>query len=174
MSDNSKDSKEEEEIDFVDVSDIEEQEVVQKEEQIDSEILEREELENTILELLENEKINDVIENVWQLQKDLKNEKKQSSDYLNTAQLVQADFENYQKRIRKEQEYVNYRNKNSILQKFLTLYEDLERTNSQLETEPKLDSLIEAIGLIFKNLKSTFDSLEIEVIFILCLIEVKL
>ena len=52
----------------------------------------------------------------------------------------------------------------AILQKFLPIFDDIERTNLMFENQPDPVELKEAIGLIFNNLKSTFESLELEII----------
>ncbi|MHA2357563.1 MAG: nucleotide exchange factor GrpE [Candidatus Heimdallarchaeaceae archaeon] len=158
-------SEKEEEIIEVDVEDIEDIVVETEEEpEEDSEVKRRETIKEEILSLISSNKTEELVEKYLSLNEKYDEINKQSSEYLTTAQRVQANFENYKKRVIKDQEWSNFQNKQKIIQKFLTLFDDLERTNTILEEHPDVDKLKDALALIMKNLRSTFDSLEVEII----------
>jgi molecular chaperone GrpE len=156
--------KNEEEFIEVDVESIEEAKGVKKIEEVDPETKELEEVREEVLNYIKDANTDKLLEKYIALFRDLKESSKLKEEYLETAQLVQAEFENYKKRIFKDQEWYGFQNKQKILQKFLPLFDDIERTNLMFENQPDSVELKEAIGLIFNNLKSTFESLELEII----------
>jgi len=117
-----------------------------------------------ILNLINNNKVEDLTELIWSLQEELKEAKGKQDEYLYTAQRVQADFENFKKRVQKDQEFSNFRSKSSVLHKLTTLYEDLERTQKEIIENDDLKSSKKAIKMIFENTKSTFETLGMKVI----------
>ena len=121
-------------------------------------------IENEILKLIEKGKIELLVTKYQEISKALDEERKQKREYLNTAQLVQAEFENYKKRAHKDQEFSNYRNKANILQKFLTVYEDIERTYLQTTTESDIKPMKEALKLVFRNMTDSLSDLGVKVI----------
>jgi len=165
-----KSAEEENELIEVDVSDFddEEKEVEDAEElervEKDPEIKEIESLLDEITKLIEKGKTDDVLKRYSGLLHDLKEETKMKDEYLNTAQVVQSDFENYKKRVHKDQEWSNFQNKQKIIQKFLTTYEDIERTAEMFDNHTDIKSLHDALNLIYNNLKAVLESLEIIVI----------
>jgi molecular chaperone GrpE len=88
-----------------------------------------------------------------ELRKALKEERDRAEDYLNKLKYLQADFENYQKRINKQMlDLVKYGNERLIVE-LLNIVDDLERTiKSSKETDNK-ESLMKGVGMVLKNLK---------------------
>lgn len=159
----SSDPSEEDELIEVDVED--DQNTIQtKEIEIDSIEEEKIRIEAEILKLIDKGKINLLVEKYQDLFKSLAEESKLKEEYLNTAQVVQAEFENYKKRAHKDQEFSNYRNKANILQKFLTIYEDIERTHLQTTKDSDLKIVRDALKLVFRNMTDSFSDLGIKVI----------
>lgn len=159
----SSDPSEEDELIEVDVE--EDQNTIQtKEIEIDPIEEENIRIEAEILKLIDKGKINLLVEKYQDLSKLLAEESKLKEEYLNTAQVVQAEFENYKKRAHKDQEFSNYRNKANILQKFLTIYEDIERTHLQTTKDSDLKIVRDALKLVFRNMKDSFSDLGIKVI----------
>ena len=162
---NNKKSNPSEEEDFIEVDVEDTEETIQpKEIEIDPVEEEKKRIENEIISLIDKGKIDLLVEKYHNLSKLLNEETKLKSEYLNTAQLVQAEFENYKKRAHKDQEFANYRNKASILQKFLTIYEDIERTHLQTEKDNDIKATKEALKLIFRNMKESLSDLGVRVI----------
>ncbi len=157
--------KNEEELIEVDVETIEESKDTKKvEDEVDPETKELEEVREEILNFIKDANTDKLLEKYIALFRDFKESNKLKEEYLETAQLVQAEFENYKKRIYKDQEWYSFQNKQKILQKFLSLYDDIERTNLMFKNHPDTVELKKAIELIFNNLRSTFESLELEII----------
>ena len=166
-----KKSTEEDENEFieVDVSDFDDKEEVEKSKEqekveTDPETKKIEALLEEISKLIEKGKTESVMEKYSNLLQDLSKETRKKNEYLNTAQVVQADFENYKKRVHKDQEWSNFQNKQKIIQKFLTTFEDIERTVEMFNDNTDIKSVQEALNLIYNNLKSIFDSLDIKII----------
>jgi molecular chaperone GrpE len=152
----------EEEIIEVDVEDFEPNEV--SEEQIDPETELLNQVKAEIEKLVEKKKIDAIIDKYVTMIKDIERLNQLKEEYLKTAQVVQAEFENYKKRVQKDKDWSNFQNKQKILQRFLTIYDDIERTNTMFSNHPDVDQLKDAVNLIFNNLESSFESLEVEII----------
>ncbi|MGQ9469663.1 MAG: nucleotide exchange factor GrpE [Nitrososphaerales archaeon] len=88
-----------------------------------------------------------------ELRKALKEEHDRAEEYLNRLKYLQADFENFQKRVDREMlELVKYGNERLIL-KLLNVTDDLERAiKSGKETDSK-EALIEGVEMVLKGLK---------------------
>jgi molecular chaperone GrpE len=152
----------EEEFIEVEVENIEQEEV--SDNKIDPETILLEQVKNEINSLIEKEKTDEIIEKYFTLMKELEKSNQLKEEYLKTAQVVQAEFENYKKRVQKDKEWSNFQNKQKMVQRFLTLYDDIERTQEMFINQPDAGQLKEAINLIYGNLKSAFESLDIEII----------
>ena len=164
MYEKSSDPNNEEEFIEVDVDSEPEEQSSQDEEELNPEEVERNQLSVEILNLVNNNQVEKLTEIIWLLQKELKEANIKEEEYLYTAQRVQADFENFKKRVQKDQEFSNFRNKSNILHKLTTLYEDLERTQIEIIENDDLKSSKKAIKMIFENTKSTFETLGMKVI----------
>ena len=107
----------------------------------------------------------DVVEDMAvDLYTELEETKKKRDDYLATAQRVQASFENFQKQQVRQQEWNKLLTKSDIIKKFLTIYDDIERTNENLSQNPKVKKAQEAVSMVFESLKTIFDNLGLEII----------
>ena len=164
MYEKSSDPNNEEEFIEVDVDSEPEEQSSQDEEELNPEEAERNQLSVEILNLVNNNQVEKLTEIIWLLQEELKEANIKEEEYLYTAQRVQADFENFKKRVQKDQEFSNFRNKSNILHKLTTLYEDLERTQIEIIENDDLKSSKKAIKMIFENTKSTFETLGMKVI----------
>ncbi len=164
MYEKSSDPNNEEEFIEVDVDSEPEEQSSQDEEELNPEEVERNQLSVEILNLVNNNQVEKLTEIIWLLQEELKEANIKEEEYLYTAQRVQADFENFKKRVQKDQEFSNFRNKSNILHKLTTLYEDLERTQIEIIENDDLKSSKKAIKMIFENTKSTFETLGMKVI----------
>ena len=164
MYEKSSDPNNEEEFIEVDVDSEPEEQSSQDEEELNPEEVERNQLSVEILNLVNNNQVEKLTEIIWLLQEELKEANIKEEEYLYTAQRVQADFENFKKRVQKDQEFSNFRNKSNILHKLTTLFEDLERTQIEIIENDDLKSSKKAIKMIFENTKSTFETLGMKVI----------
>ncbi|NPD88503.1 MAG: nucleotide exchange factor GrpE [Asgard group archaeon] len=152
----------EEEFIEVDVEDFESDEVSEKKIDPEAELLEA--VKKEIEKLVEKNKIDELIKKYFSLLKEINQSNQLKEEYLKTAQVVQAEFENYKKRVQKDKDWSNFQNTQKIIQKFLTIYDDIERTQEMFTNLPDVGQVKDAVNLIFGNLKSAFESLEIEII----------
>jgi molecular chaperone GrpE len=77
----------------------------------------------------------------------LKEKTKIADDYLSKLQWIQAEFENFRKRVDKEKnDYVKYANKNLIM-KLLDSIDDLERIKDNVKDE----KIIDGLNMVYKN-----------------------
>ncbi|MHA1953900.1 MAG: nucleotide exchange factor GrpE [Candidatus Heimdallarchaeaceae archaeon] len=152
----------EEEFIEVDVEDFENDKVSEEKIDPDTELLEAAKKE--IEKLVEKNKTEEIMNRYFSLLKENDQLNQLKEEYLKTAQVVQAEFENYKKRVHKDKEWSNFQNKQKVIQKFLTFYDDIERTQEMFTNHPDVGQVKDAVNLIFGNLKSAFESLDIEII----------
>ena len=150
----------------VDVESIEEvPEVEDKEpEKVDPEKLEMDKMREEFRKFIAKNKDDKAVEKYMNLFKELKQSNEERNDYLKTAQMVQANFENYKKRAHKDQEWSSFQSKMKIVERFLSFYDDLDRSVTAFNDNPDIESLKEALNLVFSNLKATFESLNVKTI----------
>ncbi len=150
----------------VNVEDIEDITEVETKEpgKVDPEKLEMDSMREEFRELISKNKSDKAIKKYMNLLKDLKQSNKEKNDYLNTAQMVQANFENYKKRAHKDQEWSSFQSKMKIVERFLSFYDDLDRSVTAFNDNSDVKSLKEALNLVFSNLKVTFESLNVKTI----------
>ncbi|MEW6200824.1 MAG: nucleotide exchange factor GrpE, partial [bacterium] len=90
---------------------------------------------------------------------DAENYRKMADDYLNTLKRVQADFENYKKRVRKEKaDTIRYATE-GLLTKLLGITDNLKRgadCATNLTNPNCLEDMIEGINLISKQFHDLF------------------
>ncbi len=151
------------EVDVEDIEDITEDETKEPE-KIDPEELEMDNIREEFRELIAKKKYDKAVKKYMNLFKELKQSNKEKNDYLNTAQMIQANFENYKKRSHKDQEWSSFQSKMKIVERFLSFYDDLDRSVTAFNDDPDVESLKEALNLVFSNLKSTFESLNVKTI----------
>ena len=146
----------------VDVEDFEINEVSEEEIDPETELLQK--VKSEIERLVEKKKIDELVGNYITMINDINQINQLKEEYLKTAQVVQAEFENYKKRVQKDKDWSNFQNKQKILQRFLILYDDIERTQEMFSNHPNVEQANDAVNLIFSNLKSAFESLDVEII----------
>ncbi|MGB9680066.1 MAG: nucleotide exchange factor GrpE [Thermoanaerobacteraceae bacterium] len=102
---------------------------------------------------------NIVEEDVNDLKKKLEEKEKQAAEYLEMAQRLKAEFENYRKRTEKEKsEMIDYGQEKVILE-LLPVIDNFERA---LMSEGDLTSYKEGVELIYKQFKKILDNLGVE------------
>ncbi|MEM2873823.1 MAG: nucleotide exchange factor GrpE [Nitrososphaerales archaeon] len=88
-----------------------------------------------------------------ELRKALKEEHDRAEDYLNKLKYLQADFENFQKRVNREMhDLVKYGNERLIV-KLLNIVDDLERSIKFSKESDNKESLIEGVEMVLRSLK---------------------
>jgi molecular chaperone GrpE len=81
-----------------------------------------------------------------------KEEQKKTADYLNRLKYLQADFENYKKRAKREMEEIaDYGNEDLILE-FLVVVDELELAIQNSEESKVPEGLVDGLKMILKNI----------------------
>jgi len=81
-------------------------------------------------------------------------EKERADEYLNRLKYLQADFENYQKRAKREQEELVKRGSEQLIMKLLGVVDDLERAIEASKTSDK-EALVSGVEMVLKQLQAT-------------------
>ncbi len=82
------------------------------------------------------------------IKEELEQVKKENNDYVELLQRLQAEFENYQKRVEKEKEQVKLHSKCLVLLKLIEIKEDFERALKNIKEK-------EGIEMIYNNVIKT-------------------
>ncbi len=100
---------------------------------------------------------------IKELKKELSETKKLAETYLEQLKYLQADFENYKKRVLKErEEFVNTANEN-LIKELLTIFDDFERSLVLIKNKDDLKGL-ELIYENFLKILKNFDLKRIEAV----------
>ena len=97
------------------------------------------------------------ISKVKRLEEALKEEQEKSSEYLNRLKYLQADFENYRKRMDKEIHEMAQRGNEKLIVNLLIVMDELELAlSSGKETENK-HALLEGVEMTLKKMYATLE-----------------
>jgi molecular chaperone GrpE len=97
-------------------------------------------------------------------QKLMDEEKRRSEDYLTRLTYLQADFENYRKRVDREMRDVEAYSTSELMKKLLPVVDDLDLAVATLESTPEAKDLLEGVGMVRKNLGTVLQSEGLEAI----------
>jgi molecular chaperone GrpE len=86
---------------------------------------------------------------------ELEKQKKLADEYLDDLKRIQADFENFAKRVEKEQEEARKYSNAGVLLELVKLREDFERALSEKQDNK---GFLEGIEMIYKNLNEVLKS----------------
>ena len=109
------------------------------------------------------EKTTEVTENAAEIQaeeldklkKELEQEKNRAQDYLNRLKYLQADFENYRKRVERDfKEQVQFGNER-LVKKLLTVMDELELAIEACKKTRNKKPVVKGIEMVSRNLKET-------------------
>lgn len=84
--------------------------------------------------------------------------KTEAASYLNDLQRVQAEFENYRKRILKEQSDLLDRAAMAVVHRLLAVLDNFELAVAAAESTRDFDRMLKGIELVFGELKEVLDS----------------
>ena len=87
------------------------------------------------------------------LKEALEREKERADGYLNRLKYLQADFENYQKRVEREREELVKRRNEELILKLLGVVDDLERAVEASKTSDK-EGLVSGVEMVLKQLQA--------------------
>jgi molecular chaperone GrpE len=100
----------------------------------------------------ESSKKEEFEETVKKLEEKLSAEQEKSKEYLTRLKYLQADFENYRKRVEKEVQEAVQRSNEKLVACLIDVMDDLESAISAGETTENKDALLEGIKMVHKNL----------------------
>ncbi|MFH1126842.1 MAG: nucleotide exchange factor GrpE [archaeon] len=86
------------------------------------------------------------------LKKELEKKEQAINDYINQIKRTQADFENYRKRIEKEQDQSSQREVEKLAGNMLCIIDNLERALDASKKNHDLEALTKGIDMTHKNL----------------------
>jgi molecular chaperone GrpE len=103
---------------------------------------------------IEEESTPDVPSQVSRLEEALENEKERSADLLRRLQYLQADFENYRKRVEKEMGDAKRFSNERLLSDLLTVKDELDLAFAKARETKQSPVLLEGVGMIQKRLQN--------------------
>jgi len=89
------------------------------------------------------------------LKEAVEREKERADEYLNRLKYLQADFENYQKRVKREQEELVKRGNEQLIVKLLGVVDDLERAIEASKSSSDKEVLVSGVEMVLKQLQAT-------------------
>jgi molecular chaperone GrpE len=90
-------------------------------------------------------------------QKQAEEEKRKSEEHLTRLRYLQADFENYRKRVDREMREVEDLSTSGLMKKLLPVLDDLDLAVATAETSAD-KGMLEGVGMVRKNLTSVLQS----------------
>jgi molecular chaperone GrpE len=88
-----------------------------------------------------------------ELRDELEKEKAKSEDYLRRLQYLQADFENYRKRVEKEMSDNRQFGNQRLLSDLLVVNDELELAVRKAEESKENPTIVEGVGMVHKRLQ---------------------
>ena len=84
---------------------------------------------------------------------DFEAERQKNEELTNDIKRLQADFENYKKRVEKESQAFEKLSNHRIIQKLLVVLDDFEHTIAHLQKTAKEDTNIQGVKIIYDKFK---------------------
>ena len=94
------------------------------------------------------------VKELEKLKKMLEDERKKTGEYLSRLKYLQADFENLQKRARKEVEQAIEHGNESLIVKLLPVLDDLERALEAAREAKDKETILDGLELILKEVQT--------------------
>jgi molecular chaperone GrpE len=91
-------------------------------------------------------------------QKFIEGEKKRSEDYLTRLKYLQADFENYRKRVEREMHEVEDFSTSLLIKRLLPVLDGLDLAIASGGSDEKVKGILEGLVMVRKNLASALQS----------------
>ncbi len=91
------------------------------------------------------------------LKAELEEKEKTKEEYLDYLKRLQADFDNFRKRVDKEKREIIQRANEELIEKFLHVLDNLERAEDAAKKTNDIKSLIEGIDAIIKQFKKILE-----------------
>lgn len=94
-----------------------------------------------------------LLKRITELNKQLKTEKEKSEDYVSRLKYLQADFENFEKRVNREREDIVKMSSERVVTKLLTIQDDLELAISESQKMKVSERVSKGLSMILINLR---------------------
>lgn len=94
---------------------------------------------------------------VKKLEGELEEEQEKTREYLNRLKYLQADFENYRKRVEKEVQEATQRSNEKLIADLIVILDDLESAISAGKTAENKDALVEGIEMVYEKLNGLLE-----------------
>ena len=91
------------------------------------------------------------------LREELKAEQAKSTEYLNRLKYLQADYENFRKRVEKEFREATQRSNEKLIANLLDIIDDLERAIETGKTTENLAGLSDGVEMVCRNLSTILE-----------------
>ena len=104
----------------------------------------------------------DLEEDLDKAQKLMDEEKRRSEDYLARLKYLQADFENYRKRVDRDMRDAEDYSTSDLMKKLLPVLDDLDLAVASQEDAPEAKGLLEGVGMVRKNLAAVLQGQGLE------------
>ena len=92
------------------------------------------------------------------LEKALKQEREKSQNYFKQLNYLQADFENYKKRVQREYYDVTSRGKEQLLKNLLSITDELEIALKESKKSKNFEAVVEGLEMILKKMCSLLET----------------
>jgi len=102
----------------------------------------------------QQESTHDTLNQISQLEDALDHEREKSEDLLRRLQYLQADFENYRKRVEKEMGDVKRLSNERLLSDLLTVKDELDLAFAKIRETKQNPVLLEGVGMIQKRVQN--------------------
>ena len=106
----------------------------------------------------EREELERMQEEIGRLLVLLQDERKKSDDYLSNLKYVQADLENYRKRMDREVREIEEFSTAGVVKKLVPVLDDLDLGAASAESTPQTKEFLEGIAMVKKRLSSALES----------------
>ena len=93
-----------------------------------------------------------------------KEDKETKQDYLSDLQRVQAEFENYMKRVEKERVLLGDFAKRELLLKFVNIVDEFEAAIHVIKDAEDKTEILKGVEMLFKNMHKVLESEHVKVI----------
>jgi molecular chaperone GrpE len=102
----------------------------------------------------ESQRMQDEVDRLLDL---LRQERKKSGEYLDNLKYLQADFENYRKRMDREVREIEEFSTAGLVKKLVPVLDDLELGAASAESTPQTKELLEGIGMVRRRLLTALE-----------------
>jgi molecular chaperone GrpE len=107
---------------------------------------------------LEATQASTVEDGLSKLARQLEAEKKRSEDYLSKLKYLQADFENYRKRVDREIQEVEEFSVTKVIRKLLPVIDELELAIGSVENNSANNQVLEGVKMVHKKVLSALEA----------------